>query len=60
MAGEEAAAAAGPGGEQLLAASGGYDGKCVFCRIARREEPGEREASGRKAERRALLLFGTC
>uniref|UniRef100_A0A8C9FXP7 Adenosine 5'-monophosphoramidase HINT3 n=1 Tax=Pavo cristatus TaxID=9049 RepID=A0A8C9FXP7_PAVCR len=21
-------------------ASGGYDGKCVFCRIARREEPG--------------------
>ncbi|POI20050.1 hypothetical protein CIB84_016204, partial [Bambusicola thoracicus] len=40
MAGEEAAAAAGPGGEQLLAASGGYDGKCVFCRIARREEPG--------------------
>uniref|UniRef100_A0A8C4U6W2 Adenosine 5'-monophosphoramidase HINT3 n=1 Tax=Falco tinnunculus TaxID=100819 RepID=A0A8C4U6W2_FALTI len=37
MAGDEAAgAAAGPG----AGSAGGYDGKCVFCRIARREEPG--------------------
>ncbi|XP_037246854.1 adenosine 5'-monophosphoramidase HINT3 [Falco biarmicus] len=37
MAGDEAAgAAAGPGAGN----AGGYDGKCVFCRIARREEPG--------------------
>lgn len=35
MAGE-AAAAEGSG----AAFSGGYDRKCVFCRIARREEPG--------------------
>ncbi|XP_067149865.1 adenosine 5'-monophosphoramidase HINT3 isoform X2 [Apteryx mantelli] len=56
MAGEEAAAAAaapeaaGPGPAQPPAEArpdggeagngGGYDGKCVFCRIARREEPG--------------------
>lgn len=38
MAGEEAAAAAE--GRGAGNSGGSYDGKCVFCRIARREEPG--------------------
>lgn len=74
MAGEEAAAAAGPSSEQLLAdgkepASGGYDGKCVFCRIARREEPGTAllpcqvgrggPAGGRVAAAAALVVLGS-
>ncbi|XP_072711898.1 adenosine 5'-monophosphoramidase HINT3 isoform X1 [Ciconia boyciana] len=38
MAGEEAAAGGAEGRD--AGNGGGYDGKCVFCRIARREEPG--------------------
>lgn len=38
---EEGAAAAATAGEGKEAGNGGgYDGKCTFCRIARREEPG--------------------
>lgn len=43
MAGPEAAGAAAAAAEGNEAGNGdrdGYDGKCVFCRIARREEPG--------------------
>lgn len=42
MAGPEAAgaAAAAEGSEAGNGGGDGYDGKCVFCRIARREEPG--------------------
>ncbi|XP_030801077.1 histidine triad nucleotide-binding protein 3 isoform X2 [Camarhynchus parvulus] len=44
MAGPEAAgaaaAAAAEGSEAGNGDRDGYDGKCVFCRIARREEPG--------------------
>lgn len=40
MAGEEEAAGAAVAEGREAGNGGSYDGKCVFCRIARREEPG--------------------